>query len=96
MSIVYIYIYIYIYVYIYMYTYRLNRKNMCICLCIYLYTYIYIYIYIYICTFLCPHRNRHKPTLPDGCMDWCIIGDGDQQLAFPTEIIQGGTIKLSS
>ena len=34
-----------------------------------------------------PHRNnRHKPTLLDGCTDWCIIADVDRQLAFPTEI----------
>ena len=33
-----------------------------------------------------PHRNRHKPTLLDGCMDWHVIADVDQQLAFPTEI----------
>ena len=32
------------------------------------------------------HRNRHKPTLLDGCTDWCIIADEDQQLAFPTEM----------
>ena len=35
-----------------------------------------------------PHRNnRHKPTLLDGCTDWCVIADEDRQLAFPTEII---------
>ena len=34
-----------------------------------------------------PHRNnRHKPTLLDGCTDWRVIADVDQQLAFPTEI----------
>ena len=34
-----------------------------------------------------PHRNnRHKPTLLDGCTDWCVIADVDRQLAFPTEI----------
>ena len=31
-----------------------------------------------------PHRNRHKPTLLDGCMDWHAIAD--RQLDFPTEI----------
>ena len=34
-----------------------------------------------------PHRNRHKPTLLDGCTDWRIIADVERQLAFPTEII---------
>ena len=33
-----------------------------------------------------PHRNRHKQTLLDGCLDWCIIADVDWQLAFPTKI----------
>ena len=33
-----------------------------------------------------PHRNRHKPTLLDGCRDWCVIADVDRQLAFPKEI----------
>ena len=33
-----------------------------------------------------PRRNRHKPTLLDGCTDWCVIADVRQQLAFPTEI----------
>ena len=33
-----------------------------------------------------PHRNRHKPTLLDGCTDWGVIADVDRQLAFPTEI----------
>ena len=33
-----------------------------------------------------PHRNRHKPTLVDGCTDWCVIADVDRHLAFPTEI----------
>ena len=33
-----------------------------------------------------PDRNRHKPTLLDGCMVWCFIADIDQQLAFPKEI----------
>ena len=34
-----------------------------------------------------PHRNnRHKPTLLDGCTDWCIIANVDRQLAFPIEI----------
>ena len=33
-----------------------------------------------------PHRNRHKPTLLDGCTDWRIIADTDRQLVFPTEI----------
>ena len=33
-----------------------------------------------------PYRNRHKPTLHDGCTDWCVIADVDRQLAFPTEI----------
>ena len=33
-----------------------------------------------------PHRNRHKPTLLDGCKDWHVIADVDRQLAFPTEI----------
>ena len=33
-----------------------------------------------------PHRNRHKPTLPDCCTDWPAIADIDQQLAFPMEI----------
>ena len=33
-----------------------------------------------------PHRNRQKPTLLDGCTDWCVIADVDRQLAFPTEI----------
>ena len=34
-----------------------------------------------------PHRNRHKPTLLDGCAYWRVIADIDRQLAFPTEII---------
>ena len=33
-----------------------------------------------------PLRNRHKPTLLDGCKDWRVIADVDRQLAFPTEI----------
>ena len=34
-----------------------------------------------------PHRNnRHKPTLLDGCTDWRVIADVDQQLVFPMEI----------
>ena len=33
-----------------------------------------------------PHRNRHKPTLLDGCTDWRVIADVDRQLAFPTEM----------
>ena len=33
-----------------------------------------------------PHRNRHKPTLLDGCTDWRVVADVDCQLAFPTEI----------
>ena len=33
-----------------------------------------------------PHRNRHKPTLLDGCTDWHAIADLDQQHTFPTEI----------
>ena len=33
-----------------------------------------------------PHRNRHKSTLLDGCMNWHVIADVDQQLAFPMEI----------
>ena len=34
-----------------------------------------------------PHRNNlHKPTLLDGCTNWCVIVDVDRQLAFPTEI----------
>ena len=32
------------------------------------------------------HRNRHKPTLLDGCTDWRVIADVDRQLTFPTEI----------
>ena len=32
------------------------------------------------------HRNRHKPILLDGYMDWRIVADVDQQFAFPTEI----------
>ena len=32
------------------------------------------------------HWNRHKPTLLDGCTDWRVIADIDQQLTFPTEI----------
>ena len=32
------------------------------------------------------HRNRHKPTLLDGCTDWSVIADIDWQLAFPMEI----------
>ena len=34
-----------------------------------------------------PHRNRHKLTLFDGCMDWRVIADVDRQLAFLTEIV---------
>ena len=33
-----------------------------------------------------PHRNRHKPTLLDGCTDWRVIADVDRQPAFTTEI----------
>ena len=33
-----------------------------------------------------PHKNRHKPTLLDGCTDWRVIADVDRQLVFPTEI----------
>ena len=33
-----------------------------------------------------PHGNRHKPTLLDGCMNWCVNPDIDQQLTFPTKI----------
>ena len=33
-----------------------------------------------------PHRNRHKPTLLDGCTDWRVIADIDRQLTFSTEI----------
>ena len=33
-----------------------------------------------------PQKNRHKPTLLDGCTDWCVIANIDQQLAFPMEI----------
>ena len=33
-----------------------------------------------------PHRNRHKPTLLDGCTDWRIIANINRQLTFPTEI----------
>ena len=33
-----------------------------------------------------PHRNRLKPTLLDGCMDWCVIVDVVRQLAFAMEI----------
>ena len=33
-----------------------------------------------------PHRNRHKPTLLDGCTDWHVIAGIDWQHAFPTEI----------
>ena len=33
-----------------------------------------------------PHRNRHKPTLLNGCMDWNVIADVDWQLIFPKEI----------
>ena len=33
-----------------------------------------------------PHRNRHKPTLLDGRMNWCVIADVEKQPAFPTEI----------
>ena len=32
------------------------------------------------------HRNRFKPTLLDGCMDWHVIANVDGQLAFPTKI----------
>ena len=37
-----------------------------------------------------PHRNRHKPTLLDGCTDWRVIADVDRQLTFPTEIKSTG------
>ena len=33
-----------------------------------------------------PQRNRRKPTLLDGCMDWRVIPVVDRQLAFPTEL----------
>ena len=33
-----------------------------------------------------PHKNRHKPTLLDGCTDWPVITDIDWQLTFLTEI----------
>ena len=49
-----------------------------------------IYIYIYIYNFFkegnilkTPHRNRRKPTLLDGCMDWCVIANLDWQLTIP-------------
>ena len=57
------------------------------------YSLINIYIYIYIYIFVeegnvskIPHRNRHKPTLLDGCPEWRVIADVDWQIAFPTEI----------
>ena len=31
-----------------------------------------------------PNRNKHKPTLLDGCTDRNVIADVDRQLAFPT------------
>ena len=33
-----------------------------------------------------PHRNRHKPTLLDGCTNWHVIAGVDRQLTFPLEI----------
>ena len=33
-----------------------------------------------------PYKNRHKPTLLDGCMGWHIIAFIDRQLPFSTEI----------
>ena len=33
-----------------------------------------------------PHKNRHKPTLLNGCTNCRVIADVDRQLAFITEI----------
>ena len=81
--------YMYIYIYIRMYV------NIYVNICRYIHVYIYIVNKISCISIQfvkegnvskTPHRNRHKPTLLDGCTDWRIIADVDWQLVFPTEI----------